>query len=223
MKTREFLTFLNDEARVGGKAASALVQAGVADRDALLRSHPEWLRYGTLIALLNAAHDALNIDPLEALELARLVLALVPKTSIPTSPAFLRDQIVGLAWKERGNAFYTQGRDYQDAADAGLRAAEILGTNPVLEVERASALVLVALALHKLGRSPDAEEVLAEAIRIFADHGEARRFLDAIQTQAIIALDHNDLPRAQERYLRAYEEADRLDDRPERTRMRSPR
>lgn len=219
MQTREYLRFLNDEAELGGLAATTLAEAGIADREGLLEQHPEWLRYGTLTALLNIAHEALDRDVLVTLDLVRFVLAHVDDVPLPPSPAFLRDQLRGLAWKERGNALYLQGRDYQEAAGAALRAAEIFATKQVLDLERASALVLLAMALHKLQKEADADEVLLEAIRIFADHGEARRYVDAIQTQGLFAVDRNDLPLAREHFLRAYEEADHLDDRAERTRI----
>jgi len=218
MRVREYLQFLSDEARSGEQAATALASVGVADRDALLRNHPDWRRFGTMRALLRKAHEALDADPLVTLELAALVLANVDKLLLPERPTFLRQLLAALARKERANALFMQGH-LEDALEVALHAAELFANQPVLVVERGSALVLVALVLRGLKRFEDAEAALNEAIKIFAEHGEARRYLDAIQTQAMIAADRDAWPRARELYLRAFAEADRLDDEREKARI----
>ncbi len=218
MSVRDYFALLNDEAREGHAAAAALDEAGVADRYTLLARHPEWHRLGTLNALLLRAREALDVDASVAFELTTFVLAHLAGVRVPAAPAFLRPQLEGTAWKEHGNALFMLGRR-DDALDAALRAAELFASSLVLQVDRGSALVLAALVLRADRRFADAEAALAESISIFAEHNEARRYVAAIQTQAMIALDQEDVPRARDRYLRAYEEADRLDDVRERTRI----
>ncbi|HXH37310.1 MAG TPA: tetratricopeptide repeat protein, partial [Thermoanaerobaculia bacterium] len=219
MDIRDYLAFLNDDARIGRGAAIALAEAGIADRETVFREHPEWHRSGTLRALLTRAHYALDADARFALELTTFVLAKLPHVHIPDTPKFLRPQLEGTAWKEHGNALYMAGNRHDEALEAAARAAEILSSETVLAVDRGTALVLVALVESGQGRFREAEAALEQSIAIFAEHGETRRYLDAIQTHAIIALAQEDVPRARDWYIRAYEEADRLDDDRERARI----
>jgi tetratricopeptide (TPR) repeat protein len=216
---RNYLAFLNDDARIGRTAAIALGDAGVADRETLLRTHPEWHRAGTLHALLARAHDALDTDARFALQLTTFVTAQLPGADVPASPPFLRPQLEGTAWKEHGNALYMAGDRADDAFEAAARAARILSSEDVLAVDHASALLLLALIESARGHFREAETAVAQSIAVFAEHGETRRYLDAIQTQAMIALQQDDVAGAREWYVRAYEEADRLDDDRERARI----
>jgi tetratricopeptide (TPR) repeat protein len=219
MEIRDYLAFLNDDARIGRSAAIALAEAGIADREAVFRSHPEWHRSGTLRALLTRAHDALDSNARFALELTTFVLAKLPHVRIPDSPKFLRPQLEGTAWKEHSNALYVTGNRHDEALEAAVRAAEIFSSEAVLAVDRGTVLVLVALVESGLARFREAEAALGKSIAIFAEHGESRRYLDAIQTHAVIAAQQEDIPRARDWYLTAYEEADRLDDDRERARI----
>ena len=212
METRDYLAFLNDDDRIGRGAAIALAEAGVADRDTVFREHPEWHRSGTLHALLARAHDALDTDARVALELTTFVVAHLAGTQLPDSPSFLRPQLEGTAWKEYGNALYMAGDRNDDALAAASRAAAILSSEDVLVVDYASALLLIALIESSSNHFLEAEAALAKSIPVFAEHGEARRYLDAIQTHAVIALAQDDVPRARDWYLRAYEESFRLED-----------
>src|SRR5438270_370878 len=123
---RDYLAFLNDDVRIGRQAAIALGDAGVADRESLFRKHPEWHRSGTLDALLARAHDALDTDARFALELTSFVVAHLARVHVPDSPAFLRPQLEGTAWKEHGNALYMAGNRHDDALEAASRAAALL-------------------------------------------------------------------------------------------------
>jgi len=212
VKTRDYLAFLNDDDRIGRSAAIALAEAGVADRDTVFRQHPEWHRSGTLHALLARAHDALDTDARVALELTAFVVAHLAGMQVPDSPSFLRPQLEGTAWKEHGNALYMAGDRNDDALAAASRAAAILSSEDVLTVDHASALLLIALVESGRNHFQEAETALTESIAIFAEHGETRRYLDAIQTHAVIALAQDDVPRARDWYVRAYEEAFRLED-----------
>jgi len=216
---RDYLAFLNDDARIGGAAAIELLDAGVAGREALLRTHPEWHRSGTLHALLAHAHAALDADARFALELTTFVLAQLPGVHVPDSPTFLRPQLEGTAWKEHGNALYTEGTRLDDALVAAERAARILSSEEALAVDHASAVLLIALIQSARQQFREAEAAVAQSIAVFAEHGETRRYLDAIQTQAMIALQQDDVIGARDWYARAYEEADRLDDARERARI----
>jgi tetratricopeptide (TPR) repeat protein len=219
MDIRDYLAFLNDDAGIGRQAAIALGDAGVADRETLLQAHPEWHRSGTFHALLARAHDALDTDARFALELTTFIVAHLAGVQVPESPKFLRPQLEGTAWKEHGNALYMAGNRHDDALEAAVRAAEILSSEEVLTVDHASALVLIALIESARKHFREAEATLTESIAIFAEHGETRRYLDAIQTHAIIVLAQEDVPRARDWFISAYEEADRLDDDRERARI----
>jgi tetratricopeptide (TPR) repeat protein len=216
---RDYLAFLNDDVRIGRQAAIALGDAGVADRETLFRKHAEWHRSGTVYALLARAHDALDTDARFALELTSFVVAHLARVHVPASPPFLRPQLDGTAWKEHGNALYMAGNRHDDAIEAASRAAALLSSDDVLIVDYGSALLLIALVEGARGHFQEAEAALQQSIAIFAEHGETRRYLDAIQTHAMIALAQDDVPRAREWYISAYEEADRLDDDPERARI----
>jgi tetratricopeptide (TPR) repeat protein len=215
---RDYLAFLNDDARIGRHAAIALGDAGVADRGALLEAHPEWHRSGTFHALLARAHDALDTDARFALELTTFVVAHLAGVQLPEWPSFLRPQLEGAAWKEHGNALFMAGDRNDDALAAASRATEILSSEEVLTVDHASALLLIALVESNSDHFREAEAALAKSIPVFAEHGEARRYLDAIQIHAMIALAQDDVPRARDWYLRAHEEANRLEDDRERAR-----
>jgi len=212
VETREYLAFLNDDARIGCQAAIALGDAAVADRETLLQANPEWHRSGTFHALLARAHDALDTDVWFAIELTTFVVTHLSGVQVPDSPSFLRPQLEGTAWKEHGNALYMAGNRNDEALAAASRAAAILSSEDVLIVDYASALLLIALVESSSNHFREAEAALAKSIPVFAEHGEARRYLDAIQTHAMIALAQDEVARARDWYLRAYEEAFRLED-----------
>jgi tetratricopeptide (TPR) repeat protein len=216
---RDYLAFLNDDARIGRQAAVALGDAGVAGREPLLEAHPEWYRSGTLHALIARAHDALDTDARFALELTTFVVAHLAGMQVPDSPSFLRPQLEGTAWKEHGNALHMAGNRHDDALAAAVRAVEILSSEEVLVVDYASALLLIALIESARQHFHEAETALAKSVAIFAEHGERGRYLDAIQTHAVVALDQDDVPRARDWFMRAYEEADRLRNDRERARI----
>jgi tetratricopeptide (TPR) repeat protein len=216
---RDYLAFLNDDVRIGRQAAIALGDAGVADRETLFRKHSEWHRSGTVYALLARAHDALDTDARFALELTSFVVAHLARVHVPESPAFLRPQLEGTAWKEHGNALYMAGNRHDDAIEAASRAAALLSSDDVLIVDYGSALLLIALIESARKHFREAEAALEQSIVIFAEHGETRRYLDAIQTHGMIALAQDDVPRARDWFMSAYEKADRLEDDRERARI----
>jgi tetratricopeptide (TPR) repeat protein len=215
----EYCAFLNDEA-YAGIAAEQLLAVGPGDRRALLARHPDWLRLGVLDELLAAARKTFDQDAGAARDLTEFVIDIVDGVSVPAEYDFLIAQLRGTAWKEHGNALYMLKR-LDDALPAAHRAVNCFSAHPVLVVEHTRAIVLVALILRGQREYAQATALLEHCLRVFGEHGQTRGYLHAIQTQAMIALDQNNLPRARELYLCAFAEADRLDDDHERARIQN--
>ncbi len=213
----EYCAFLNDEA-VAGSAAQELLAA--ADPRELLRRHPAWLRLGVIDEVLGAARLAFDSNAAAALELTQFLIEIVGRIRVPDEFAFLAAQLEGTAWKEHGNALFMLSR-LPDALVAAERAVDVFSAYEVLAVERARARVLVALIMQAQGDLDAADRLVGQSIQVFAEHGQARPYLSALQTQAIIALSRNDALRARELYRCAYDEADRLDDDRERSRIQN--
>jgi tetratricopeptide (TPR) repeat protein len=213
-----YLGLLNDEAIHGERAARALLAAGPA-REALLEANPDWLRVGTLETLIEHARECLDSNPLEALEITTFVLRHVDRIPPPSPDTeFLVSELQGTAWKEHGNALFMLSR-LDEALNAANRAVEIFSADPFHVAYRASALVLVALILHALGRNEEAAAVIEEARPVLAEHHDAVGHLASTQVGAMIVFDEEHYQDAYDLYLRALDEAVHIGDEREQARI----
>src|SRR5262249_49537691 len=106
---------------------------------------------GEFQAMLDEARREFDQNPGRALELTEEA---VRRSSDLEGDDVTRVSLRGRAWKEHGNALLMTGR-LVEAAEAAKKAQEILSADPVLEVERAAATLLMSLIASRLGASDD--------------------------------------------------------------------
>jgi tetratricopeptide (TPR) repeat protein len=198
-----YIDLLNDEATVGATAVDALLATPGAERAALLRAHPEWLRVGTMNALLAEARTELDSSATTAAPIVELVHEFLDAVPAPADAPILVDRLRGSAWRDRASVYYRQGKN-KEAVAAAKEAAAIFGQRPALVVHHATALFVEAQACHALGLTKAAMRILDECRATFAEHGDTRHWVQALAMKAICLFDLGDRhPERREYYERA--------------------
>jgi tetratricopeptide (TPR) repeat protein len=219
---KDYLALLNDEEEFGSEAAECLLAAPAHAWPTLLHEHPDWIRFGTLDYLLNIAHDDLYRDPLHALAIANLVVAHVDAIPRVFPDEFLYVQLRGLAWKELASALYTL-KEYEQAEKPAEAAVTTFAERSSLAVDWANARFVQAQIWHERGRTAAALTALDDAVQVYAEYGDAQRYLWTIEFLANIKFDCEEYVAARDLYTTAIEEAVRLHDVEAEARSRSNR
>jgi tetratricopeptide (TPR) repeat protein len=184
----QYFDLLNSEATAGGDAAEVLLSVPASDRERLLEDHPEWVRIGTFHALLQAAREELNRNALNAEALVVFVLDHLADIPVPAGAPILFDRLAGTAWKDRGSVHYRRGEN-KLALAAAQRAIAIFSQRPALVVHRASALFLQAQVWNALGQTTAALSLFSQCQATFAEHGDARHWVQALEMRAFCLFD----------------------------------
>ena len=148
---------------------------------AKMASDPKYRSYGTLVYLLEKVHDDLAEQPVNARELAAVVVAFVD--DVDTLDPLYRETLRGEAWKERANALKVTG-DLRGALDAAERAMAILGARASLAYCLAKAELAAAQVLQQMGRSDEAIALARGAAVMFKDHSDTVYYGHARMTEA---------------------------------------
>jgi tetratricopeptide (TPR) repeat protein len=216
-----FVTLLNDESAIGFHAARALLAVPAAGRDALLNAHPEWLRTGTFDELLETAREELDQNVNRADELTAFALRHIPRIGAIDGGELLLDLVAGTAEKDRASVLFRQGTDLAGAMRHIEAAIRIFQCRDSLRLDRSSARLVEAQILHARGETPLALEILAECRAVFAQQGDARRFIKTVAQEGICHFDRGHLPDAHRAFTEALAEAERIGDARETARLRN--
>jgi tetratricopeptide (TPR) repeat protein len=208
---RDYLRLLNEEARAGRQAATALLAAPPDTWPTLLSERPDWVRFGTFDCLLETARDDFYRAPRRALAIAQLVIAYIDAVPRLFPDDFLLVQLRGLAWKELAGAHFAL-KEYEQAEEPALTAVNTFAEVPALAVDRANALFMQAQIWHELGRTEDALAALDDAIKVYAEYGDAQHYLYAVEFLGIIEFDREHYETARDLFTTAIAEAQRIHD-----------
>lgn len=178
----------------------------------------EWWRHTpaartpqVVLRLLDAAYGELHRDPRRALALTTFILRHVDAIDIP--PAFARPLgllVRGRAWMEHGNAL--RATDLRGALAAFVKAAEIFGASPVMDVERAAARRGEALVRNQLGETGAALSIIREGVEIFDRTGDAANVTRSRIYEGIVLFESGRYEDAASAFLIALDEAAAADD-----------
>jgi tetratricopeptide (TPR) repeat protein len=216
-----YVSLLNDESEAGFHAAGALLAVPAAERDALLDAHPEWLRTGTFDELLKAAREELDQNVHRAEELTTFALRHIPRLTARPEGEMLLELVAGTAEKDHASVLFRQGTDLAAAMRHVERAIHIFDRRGALHVDRSGARLVEAQIWHARGETPLALEILAECRAVFAQQGDARRFVKTVAQEGICHFDRGRLREAHRAFVEALGEAERIGDARETARLRN--
>lgn len=169
---------------------------------------------GAVRVLCLAANSTCERDPLHALNLADAAVAIA--MSFNHAEHYLGisvHQLLGHAWKERGNALRYLGRfpGALDALDQAKRAYERADANPF---DLAVLLYTRGVVFSRSARPVEAEKCADEAAEIFAATGDRVRYLHARMLRATVRYSQLDFVGARDDYrallIEARDEGDDL-------------
>jgi len=146
----------------------------------MLSSDERYRSYGTLMFLLEHAHENLERQPQDSYELVAAILPFVD--SVDTPDPLFRETLRGTAWKERGNTLLA--RNLREAERAAWRALEIFDSHAGLGEELAKARLLLAKIYREKGLPNQAIEIARECAARFKLYGNTSyysiaRFIEA--------------------------------------------
>lgn len=178
-----FMELLNEEVAIGSAAADALLAVPAQERSSLLARHPEWLRTGTFDMLLAKAREEMSRSAFVAEEITSFVLEHVLLCRQQPGGEVLLILVRGTAHKDHASALYRRGEGEEHLA-AALRHIEeafrIFSERPALFLERANVRFVQAQIYQALGEFTAALAVLEECEQVFADNGDAYRYLQVL-------------------------------------------
>jgi tetratricopeptide (TPR) repeat protein len=179
---------LNEEAAVADVAVNALLTTSAEQREQLLAQNPGWLRIGVLEGVLDAVRIETDRNQELAFELATFVVTHMAHVASPEGSTLLLDLFLGSAWRDYGTTCYRREK-FDDALDAANRAVTYFLRHDALLVDRGTALMLKAQAMHELGHTTGALDLLSECEAIFAEHGEAHRYIQSLEQRGNCLFD----------------------------------
>jgi tetratricopeptide (TPR) repeat protein len=160
----------------------------------LLRTTPsaDWISLATAPELQNSAaveqlieevRNLVERTPAEALTLASVATSIAEALPAASYPAVVLAQVRAAAWKERALAlrYLTQ---YESALVSIEVAEQRLSGFATATFDRAVIHLAKAIILHKLLRNDEANDLLRECRKVFADHGDSKMVLSAAMTEA---------------------------------------
>lgn len=168
---------MKDEGRLYG---TEVLAAPPGEWTTMLSSDARYRSYGTLMFLLERAHENLERQPQDSYELVAAILPFVD--SVDTPDPLFRETLRGTAWKERGNTLLA--RNLREAEHAVWKALEIFDSHAGLGEELAKARLLLAKIYREKGLPNKALEIARECAARFRFYGNTSyysiaRFIEA--------------------------------------------
>lgn len=154
--------------------AADLVSDALTSTDAA--SRPELRNVGVVEQLGREVESRLDRAPREALGIARLATAIADALPADGYPAVMLAQVRAHAWKDLGQALCYLAR-HEEALAALDRADALLEAFGTLAHDLAIVRFVRATTLAEMGQFDQSRSLLAECLRVFRSHGDARREL----------------------------------------------
>jgi tetratricopeptide (TPR) repeat protein len=143
-----------------------------------LAEMPELRNNAALEQLSEEVRTRLHRKPLEALAIANLSASIAESLPPSQYPPVVLAQLRANAWKDRASTLRYLAR-YDEAIEAAERGEEALAEFAGLEHDRAIVRLVKGMILAQLERFDEAHAVLSECRRVFRDHGDMRRYVQA--------------------------------------------
>jgi tetratricopeptide (TPR) repeat protein len=124
-------------------------------------------------ACQQAFADVLGKDPLHALAIAELGVALAEAVSPDAYPPVITSQNLAHAWKDLGKAYRGLDRN-EDSIEAFHRAETYLEGNGTLMHDLAIVRFNLGVTLQEVGRYDEALQLLNESKAVFHNHGDTK-------------------------------------------------
>lgn len=149
-----------------------------ADEWARLAEMPDLRNNAALEQMSDEVRKRLHRKPREALAIANLSASIAESLPPSLYPPVVLAQLRATAWKDRASALRYLAR-YDEAIEAAERGEESLASFASLEHDRAIVRLVRGMALAQLERFDEAHAVLSECRRVFRDHGDIKRYVQA--------------------------------------------
>jgi tetratricopeptide (TPR) repeat protein len=172
---REMARQLRVERESSEEVVARVLRETPPDQWPALVSDPELRTCGVLERFSREIDRRLDLDPLEALTLARVCTAIAGTLDEDHYPPITRAQIQATAWKDLGQAQCYLGR-YDDALQSLDAALAGLAPHGSLAHDRAIIKFVRATVLQHLRRFDEAEALLAECGVVFRSYGDTRLY-----------------------------------------------
>jgi tetratricopeptide (TPR) repeat protein len=187
-RVREFAATarkLQHEREASGDAVARLLRKPLPPAWEGTTDDPELLTTGAVDRIILEAAEQIERDPQRACRLAELATSLAEALGDEDYPPVITAQIRAHAWKTRAQALL-----YRGAVDESLRAIEtaekLVQPFGTLTHDRAVVRLTRALILQHLGRFDDSVALIANARRVFFDHRDLKRCVDAGMSEGIL-------------------------------------
>jgi tetratricopeptide (TPR) repeat protein len=187
-RVREFAATarkLQNEREASGGVVAGLLRAPLPPTWQGTTDDPALRTTGAVDRIIAEAAEQLERDPERATRLAELATTLADSLPAADYPPVVRAQVRAHAWKTRAQALLYQRE--LDAALAALDTAEML-LEPFGTVahDRAVVRLVRALVMQRLKRFDESLILIEEARRVFFDHRDLKRCVDAGMTEGIL-------------------------------------
>jgi tetratricopeptide (TPR) repeat protein len=148
-----------------------------------LAEMPELRNNAALEQMSEEVRRRLHRKPREALAIANLTASIAESLHPSQYPAVVLAQLKANAWKDRASTLRYLAR-YDEAIEAADRGEEALASFASLEHDRAIVRLVKGMALAQLERFDEAHAILSECRRVFRDHSDTKRSIQAGRAQA---------------------------------------
>jgi len=148
-----------------------------------LAEMPELRNNAALEQMSEEVRRRLHRKPREALAIANLTASIAESLHPSQYPAVVLAQLKANAWKDRASTLRYLAR-YDEAIEAAERGEEALAPFASLEHDRAIVRMVKGMALAQLELFDEAHAILSECRRVFRDHGDVKRSIQAGRAEA---------------------------------------
>jgi tetratricopeptide (TPR) repeat protein len=143
-----------------------------------LAEAPELRNNAALEQLSEQVRRRLHRKPTEALAIANLSASIAESLPPAQYPPVILAQLRANAWKDRASTLRYLAR-YDEALEAADRGEEALASFAGVALERAIVQLVKGMVLALLERFDEAHVILSECRKVFRDHNDIKRYVQA--------------------------------------------
>lgn len=176
---------LERERTSGGDVVDRILRETPVDEWPRLAEVAEFRNNAALEQMSEEVRRRLHRKPTEALAIANLSASIAESLPPVQYPPITLAQLRANAWKDRASALRYLAR-YDEALEAADRGEEALASFAGAEHDRAIVRMVKGMVFLQTGRFDEASAVLGECRRIFRDHNDERRRVQAAIAQASV-------------------------------------
>ena len=197
---------LREERAASDDLVQRLLRERRVEEWASLASDPRLHTSGAVERLNQEVADRLERDPQAALALSEVTTAIAAALRGADYPPVVLAQVQAHAWKCRAQVLFHLGRNL-DALRACDRAEELLMPFGTVAHDRAVVRLVRAIVLQYLDRPEESVALIAETRRVFFDHRDLKRCIDAGMAEGVLSYRLRDFVAARAAFLTALDVA----------------